>query len=208
MNLGRAHTCRVALLLDIYASQSEAHVQVEIDRARGVQGEEDELREVRDCWQSHDGDLLVVPDQSRRMFCFKCAWIAAAVEFRRHSVGGYKVSCVAEFLAVPAIRQKFHFAFRFCSGITSLTFTAEGEAFYLHSSSEFQRITLSATKVTALNCKVDLPESCQWAWQNTEGEFGWFRVERDFCSNCLPDCRFEIASLTFPWASGSSEKCI
>ncbi|KAL0279473.1 UNVERIFIED_CONTAM: hypothetical protein PYX00_001022 [Menopon gallinae] len=76
-------------------------------------------------------------------------------------------------LSVPELRRQLNSAVipsEDINGITSLTFTTEGEAFYLHSSSEFQRITLSATKVTALNCKVDLPESCQWAWQNNDDD--------------------------------------
>ncbi|XP_053607282.1 lethal(2) giant larvae protein homolog 1 isoform X2 [Plodia interpunctella] len=42
------------------------------------------------------------------------------------------------------------------NGITSLCFSKRGEALYLHSSSELQRITLSATKVTIAQCQVIL----------------------------------------------------
>ncbi|XP_045497069.1 lethal(2) giant larvae protein homolog 1 isoform X1 [Colias croceus] len=40
------------------------------------------------------------------------------------------------------------------NGISSLCFSKRGEALYLHSSSELQRITLSATKVTRAQCHV------------------------------------------------------
>ncbi|XP_013199710.1 lethal(2) giant larvae protein homolog 1 isoform X2 [Amyelois transitella] len=42
------------------------------------------------------------------------------------------------------------------NGISSLCFSKRGEALYLHSSSELQRITLSATKVTVAQCQVIL----------------------------------------------------
>ncbi|CAH2980453.1 unnamed protein product [Chilo suppressalis] len=42
------------------------------------------------------------------------------------------------------------------NGISSLCFSKRGEALYLHSSSELQRITLSATKVTVAQCHVIL----------------------------------------------------
>lgn len=42
------------------------------------------------------------------------------------------------------------------NGISSLCFSKRGEALYLHSSSELQRITLSATKVTIAQCHVIL----------------------------------------------------
>lgn len=43
------------------------------------------------------------------------------------------------------------------SGISSLTFTKEGEALYLHSSSELQRITLAVHKQTCARCYLNLP---------------------------------------------------
>lgn len=43
------------------------------------------------------------------------------------------------------------------SGISSLSFTRYGEALYLHSSSELQRISVSATNVTQVNCSLNLP---------------------------------------------------
>ncbi|XP_049868986.1 lethal(2) giant larvae protein isoform X2 [Pectinophora gossypiella] len=42
------------------------------------------------------------------------------------------------------------------NGISSLCFSKQGEALYLHSSSELQRITLSATKVTIAQCHIIL----------------------------------------------------
>ncbi|XP_071444804.1 lethal(2) giant larvae protein homolog 1 isoform X2 [Hetaerina americana] len=47
------------------------------------------------------------------------------------------------------------------NGISSLAFTRFAEAFYLHSSSELQRVTLSATKVTKTNCSLLLPENAR-----------------------------------------------
>lgn len=47
------------------------------------------------------------------------------------------------------------------SGISSLTFTKAGEALYLHSSSELQRISLSAAKVTKAHCALNLPPNAR-----------------------------------------------
>lgn len=44
----------------------------------------------------------------------------------------------------------------FCSGISSFTFTKYGEGLYLHSSSEIQRITLSASRKTIPQCSLML----------------------------------------------------
>jgi lethal(2) giant larvae protein len=49
------------------------------------------------------------------------------------------------------------YLFIFISGISSLTFTKAGEALYLHSSSELQRISLSVAKVTKAHCALNLP---------------------------------------------------
>lgn len=49
----------------------------------------------------------------------------------------------------------------FSSGISSLTFTKAGEALYLYSSSELQRISLSASKVTKANCALNLPPNAR-----------------------------------------------
>jgi lethal(2) giant larvae protein len=51
----------------------------------------------------------------------------------------------------------------FFSGISSLCFTNHGEALYMMSSSEIQRITLSATKVVKPTGSIELEE-----WDNDE----------------------------------------
>lgn len=51
--------------------------------------------------------------------------------------------------------------FCFSSGISSLTFTKAGEALYLYSSSELQRISLSASKVTKAHCALNLPPNAR-----------------------------------------------
>ena len=40
--------------------------------------------------------------------------------------------------------------------MSSLVFSKEGEGFYLHSSSEYQRFTVSASKVTLPKCTVKI----------------------------------------------------
>lgn len=55
----------------------------------------------------------------------------------------------------------------FFSGISSLTFTKSGEALYLHSSSELQRISLSAVKVTKAHCALNLPPHARTYTDNT-----------------------------------------
>ncbi|XP_030755265.1 lethal(2) giant larvae protein isoform X2 [Sitophilus oryzae] len=45
------------------------------------------------------------------------------------------------------------------NGISSLVFTKQAEALYLHSSSELQRISLSATQATYPRCYLPIPES-------------------------------------------------
>lgn len=47
------------------------------------------------------------------------------------------------------------------SGISSLTFTREAEALYLHSSSELQRISLAVHKVTTARCYLNLPHGAR-----------------------------------------------
>lgn len=56
------------------------------------------------------------------------------------------------------------------SGISSLTFTRYGEALYLHSSSELQRITLSAAIHLNPQCCVDLPEGMRESDKDEETE--------------------------------------
>jgi len=45
-----------------------------------------------------------------------------------------------------------------------------GEGFYPHSSSELQRVTLSASRITISRCKVDLPPSARPAKEEEEDE--------------------------------------
>lgn len=47
------------------------------------------------------------------------------------------------------------------NGISSLVFTRNGEGFYLHSSSEFRRFSLSTRRIVAPNCCVQLPEGAR-----------------------------------------------
>lgn len=47
------------------------------------------------------------------------------------------------------------------NGISSLVFTRKGEGFYLHSSSEFRRFSLSARHIVAPVCTVELPEGAR-----------------------------------------------
>lgn len=60
--------------------------------------------------------------------------------------------------------------FDFYSGISSLTFTKAGEALYLHSSSELQRISLSVTKVTKAHCALNLPPNARSLPEGSSGE--------------------------------------
>ncbi|XP_032689715.1 lethal(2) giant larvae protein homolog 1 isoform X2 [Odontomachus brunneus] len=63
-------------------------------------------------------------------------------------------------LSIPELRRQLNAAAikrEDINGISSLTFTKSGEALYLHSSSELQRISLSAAKVTKAHCALNLP---------------------------------------------------
>lgn len=62
---------------------------------------------------------------------------------------------------------KLTFLFFFLSGISSLTFTKAGEALYLHSSSELQRISLSAAKMTKAHCVLNLPPHARTYTENS-----------------------------------------
>ncbi|XP_063241015.1 lethal(2) giant larvae protein homolog 1 isoform X2 [Bacillus rossius redtenbacheri] len=67
-------------------------------------------------------------------------------------------------LSLPELRRQLDAAVvrrEDINGISSLTFTASGEAFYLHSSSELQRISLSAARVTQPRCRLELPEGAR-----------------------------------------------
>uniref|UniRef100_A0A1B6LPM2 Uncharacterized protein n=1 Tax=Graphocephala atropunctata TaxID=36148 RepID=A0A1B6LPM2_9HEMI len=63
-------------------------------------------------------------------------------------------------LNLPELRRQINAAVirrEDINGISSLVFTREGEALYLHSSSELQRISLSAVRTTAAHCALVLP---------------------------------------------------
>ncbi|KAG8310203.1 Lethal(2) giant larvae protein 1 [Homalodisca vitripennis] len=63
-------------------------------------------------------------------------------------------------LNLPELRRQINAAVirrEDINGISSLVFTREGEALYLHSSSELQRISLSAVRTTVAHCALVLP---------------------------------------------------
>lgn len=69
-------------------------------------------------------------------------------------------------LGIPELRRQLNAAAikrEDINGISSLTFTKTGEALYLHSSSELQRISLSVTKVTKAHCALNLPPNARAA---------------------------------------------
>ncbi|XP_076247330.1 LLGL domain-containing protein l(2)gl isoform X8 [Calliopsis andreniformis] len=74
-------------------------------------------------------------------------------------------------LSIPELRRQLNAAAikrEDINGISSLTFTKAGEALYLHSSSELQRISLSASKVTKAHCALNLPPNARSSETNTE----------------------------------------
>uniref|UniRef100_A0A0V0G3S9 Putative tomosyn n=1 Tax=Triatoma dimidiata TaxID=72491 RepID=A0A0V0G3S9_TRIDM len=63
-------------------------------------------------------------------------------------------------LSLPELRRQVNAAVirkEDINGIFSLCFTERGEALYLHSSSELQRVSMSTTRITETRCRVDLP---------------------------------------------------
>ncbi|XP_076170884.1 LLGL domain-containing protein l(2)gl isoform X5 [Ptiloglossa arizonensis] len=67
-------------------------------------------------------------------------------------------------LSIPELRRQLNAAAikrEDINGISSLTFTKAGEALYLHSSSELQRISLSVSKVTKAHCALSLPPNAR-----------------------------------------------
>ncbi|KAK9500860.1 hypothetical protein O3M35_002038 [Rhynocoris fuscipes] len=63
-------------------------------------------------------------------------------------------------LSLPELRRQVNAAVirkEDINGIFSLCFTERGEALYLHSSSELQRVSMSTTRVTETKCRIDLP---------------------------------------------------
>ncbi|XP_014217834.1 lethal(2) giant larvae protein homolog 1-like, partial [Copidosoma floridanum] len=76
-------------------------------------------------------------------------------------------------LGIPELRRQLNAATikrEDINGISSLTFTKSGEAFYLHSSSELQRISLSASKVTRAHCALNLPPNARSSPETTQSE--------------------------------------
>lgn len=55
------------------------------------------------------------------------------------------------------LHGRMYFTLLYYSGISSLCFTKHGEALYLHSSSELQRVSLSAQHITQAHCHLELP---------------------------------------------------
>ncbi|XP_050447248.1 lethal(2) giant larvae protein homolog 1 isoform X5 [Cataglyphis hispanica] len=74
-------------------------------------------------------------------------------------------------LSIPELKRQLNAAAikrEDINGISSLIFTKAGEAFYLHSSSELQRISLSAGKVTKAQCVLNLPPRARSSTERTE----------------------------------------
>ncbi|XP_072742817.1 lethal(2) giant larvae protein homolog 1 isoform X5 [Anoplolepis gracilipes] len=74
-------------------------------------------------------------------------------------------------LSIPELKRQLNAAAikrEDINGISSLIFTKAGEALYLHSSSEFQRISLSAGKVTKAHCVLNLPPRARSLTEKTE----------------------------------------
>ncbi|XP_011703829.1 PREDICTED: lethal(2) giant larvae protein homolog 1 isoform X4 [Wasmannia auropunctata] len=73
-------------------------------------------------------------------------------------------------LSIPELRRQLNAAAikrEDINGISSLIFTKAGEALYLHSSSELQRISLSAAKMTKAHCALNLPPHARSFAENT-----------------------------------------
>ncbi|XP_022916419.1 lethal(2) giant larvae protein isoform X2 [Onthophagus taurus] len=64
-------------------------------------------------------------------------------------------------LSIPDLKRQLNAAAvrrEDINGISSLVFTRDGEALYFHSSSELQRISLSATKITSARCYLSIKD--------------------------------------------------
>ncbi|KAL1453317.1 hypothetical protein WDU94_007465 [Cyamophila willieti] len=62
-------------------------------------------------------------------------------------------------LSIPELRRQVYAAVirrEDITGISSLCLSRHGEALYLHSSSEFQRVTVSASRVTLARCRLEV----------------------------------------------------
>lgn len=79
---------------------------------------------------------------------------------RRKTLSEY-ISFTSVSICVYHMSISVRILFCFSSGISSLTFTKAGEALYLYSSSELQRISLSASKVTKAHCALNLPPNAR-----------------------------------------------
>ncbi|XP_043508868.1 lethal(2) giant larvae protein homolog 1-like isoform X2 [Frieseomelitta varia] len=76
-------------------------------------------------------------------------------------------------LSIPELRRQLNAAAikkEDINGISSLTFTKAGEALYLYSSSELQRISLSVNKVTKAYCALNLPPNARLSSEVNNGE--------------------------------------
>ncbi|CAL1680364.1 unnamed protein product [Lasius platythorax] len=74
-------------------------------------------------------------------------------------------------LSIPELRRQLNAAAikrEDINGISSLIFTKAGEALYLHSSSELQRISLSAGKITKADCVLNLPPRARSSTERPE----------------------------------------
>nr|CAH7738666.1 unnamed protein product [Callosobruchus chinensis] len=75
-------------------------------------------------------------------------------------------------LSIPDLKRQLNAAAikrEDINGISSLVFTKDAQALYLHSSSELQRVSLSATSITMARCYLPLPEGIVAGDQEDEG---------------------------------------
>lgn len=68
---------------------------------------------------------------------------------------------ISKILTDTSCSQSNRKHYLFFSGISSLVFTRDAEALYLHSSSELQRISLATSGVTQARCYLALPEGAR-----------------------------------------------
>ncbi|XP_054281586.1 lethal(2) giant larvae protein homolog 1-like isoform X1 [Macrosteles quadrilineatus] len=76
-------------------------------------------------------------------------------------------------LSLPELRRQINAAVirrEDINGISSLVFTRYGEAVYLHSSSEMQRLSVSATRHTAPHCGLELPPHARATQRLDQGD--------------------------------------
>ncbi|KAI5723945.1 hypothetical protein M8J76_013128 [Diaphorina citri] len=78
-------------------------------------------------------------------------------------------------LSIPELRRQVYAAVirrEDITGISSLCLTRHGEALYLHSSSEFQRVSVSAGHVTVARCRLDVARDSEADEETLSGEPG------------------------------------